>query len=499
VTQFYPLGTLRRQTGRALAGVAALLVALLPIQAEAQSLIRDAEIERTLRSYSEPIFAAAGLAPKDVSIYIVNDPQINAFVAEGQNLFMNTGTIVRMERPRELIGIIAHETGHMAGGHLVRAADAYSKATVPLILGTLLGVAAMAAGGGEAGIGILTGGQNIAERSILAYSREQEAKADQAAVTFLDKTHQSARGLLETFTLFRNDEILTADKIDPFLQNHPLSEERIAALEDRVEKSPYKDAPETPEQIRTFKMMQAKLYGFLMPLQQVLRKYPGTDKSTPARYARAIAYYRIPQLDRAFAELDPLIEASPDNPYFHELKGQILLENGRAVEAVPEHQASVRLMPGEPLFKLNLGQAMVATEDPKYAQGAIDILNDAVRQDPDNTFAWDQLAKAYGELGKIPMAEYATAEKFARAGANAEAVLHAQRALCGLPKGSTVQRRAQDIVETTRAQQELEDRRGRSFDDGGEGSGGSKRKGPRCEDYGDTSGGGSHHSAMRGG
>jgi predicted Zn-dependent protease len=488
---------LRRQTARACAVLAGVLIAILPIQAQAQSLIRDAEIERTLRSYAEPIFAAAGLAPKDVSIYIVNDPQINAFVAEGQNLFMNTGTLLRLERPRELIGIIAHETGHMAGGHLVRAADAYSKATVPLIVGTLLGVAAMAAGAGDAGAGILMSGESMAERSILAYSREQEAKADQAAITFLDKTHQSGRGLLETFTLFRNDEILSAYKIDPFLQNHPLSEERIAALEDRVEKSPYKDVDETPVQKKTFALMQAKLYGFLMPLQQVLRKYPGTDKTTPARYARAIAYYRIPQLDRAFEELDPLIAGDPNNPYFHELKGQILLENGRAVEAVPEHQASVRLMPSEPLFKLNLGQAMVATEDPKYAAPAIDILSAATRQDPDNTFAWDQLAKAYGELGQIPMAEYATAEKFARGGALGEAVMHARRALCGLPKGSPTARAAQDIVDTTKAQEDLENRHGRSLDEQTEG-GSARQKGPRCEDYGDTSGAGGHH-AVRGG
>jgi predicted Zn-dependent protease len=496
VTQFYPQTRLGRQGMRLLGVLAGCIAALVPLEARAQSLIRDAEIERDLHSYADPIFEAAGLSPKEITIYLVNDPEINAFVAEGQNLFMNTGTIMRVERPRQLIGIMAHETGHIAGGHLVRAADAYSKATVPLILGTLLGIAAMAAGGGEAGAGILMGGQSIAERSVLAYSREQEAKADQAAITFLDRTHQSGRGLLETFELFRNDEILTSQKIDPFLQNHPLSDERIAALEDRVEKSPYKDVDETPEQKRSFAMMQAKLKGFLLPLDQVLRKYPGTDKSTPARYARAIAYYRVPRLDSAFAELDPLIAQDPRNPYFHELKGQILLENGRPAEAIPEHQASVNLMPGEPLFKLNLGQAMVATEDPKYAKPAIDILSAAVHQDPDNTFAWDQLAKAYGELDQVPMAEYATAEKFARAGANEDAMRHARRALCGLPKGSPAARRAQDIVETTLAQTEDEGRHRRASDQQGETGGG--RKGPRCEDYGgsDSVGGA---RAVRGG
>lgn len=454
VLRYRVLERLRQLAQRFALLIGALAVSAIP-GAQAQSLIRDAEIERTLRSYSEPIFAAAGLAPKDVSIYIVNDPQINAFVAEGQNLFMNTGTIIRVERARMLIGIIAHETGHMAGGHLVRAADAAEKATVPLILGTLLGVAAIAAGAGEAGAGILAGGQSLAERSFLAYSREQEAKADQAAVTYLDKTHQSARGLLETFDIFRNDEILSAHKIDPFLQNHPLSDERIAALDDRVAKSPYKDVEETADQKRSFARMQAKLYGFINRLDLVLRKYPVSDKSVPGRYARAIAYYRVQQIDGAFGELDPLIAAEPENPYFRELKGQILFENQRVAEAIPEHRRSVELMPSEPLFKVNLGQAMVATENPKDARLAIGVLNQALRQDPDNTFAWDQLARAYGGIDDIGMAELATAEKFYRAGGELEALPHAVRAFCTIPSGLPASRRAQDIIETTKAQAEL--------------------------------------------
>ena len=496
----YPLAALLRQTALRTALFAGALASLAwPAAAQAQSMIRDAEIERTLRSYSEPIFAAAGLNPKDVSIYIVNDDQINAFVAEGQNLFMNTGTIMKVDRARELIGIIAHETGHMAGGHLVRSADAYEKATVPLIIGTLLGIAAMAAGGGEAGAGILMGGQSIAERSLLAYSREQEAKADQAAVTFLDKTHQSARGLLETFAIFRNDEILSARKPDPFLQNHPLSDERIAALEDRVEKSPYKDVEETPEQKKSFSRMQAKLYGFINRLDLVVRKYPLTDKSTSARYARAIAYYRVQQLDRAFGELDPLIEAEPDNPYFHELKGQILLENQHIAESIPEHRRSVELLPSEPLFKVNLGQALVATENPKDGKAAVDILEQALRQDPDNTFAWDQLAKAYATVDQIGMAELATAEKFYRAGGEVEALPHAMRAMCSLDKNTPAGRRAQDIVETTQAQAELAGDRAKRMVQGMTREGSSAQRAARCQGYGDLGGGGgaAHGSARR--
>lgn len=478
---FYPLAALLRQTALRFALFAgALASAAWPAQAHAQSLIRDAEIERTLRAYSEPIFAAAGLAPKDVAIYIVNDPQFNAFVAGGQNMFMNTGTIMRAKRPRELIGIIAHETGHISGGHLVRSAEAYEKATVPLIIGTLLGIAAMASGAGDAGAGILAGGQNIAQRSILAYSREQEAKADQAAVDFLDATEQSSRGLLDTFAMFRNEEILSARAPNPFLQSHPLSDERIGALDARVEKSPYKDTEETAEQKKTFKRMQAKLEGFISRLDLVQRRYPLTDKSVPARYARAIAYYRVQQLDRAFGELEPLIAEEPDNPYFHELKGQILLENQRVAEAIPEHRRSAELLPDEPLFKVNLGQALVATEDPRNAKPAIDTLERALRQDADNTFAWDQLAKAYALANNIPMAELATAEKYYRVGAMLEALPHALRAQCGLEKGTPAARRAQDIVVTTRAQAELAGKKSERIVDGITGEGQGARKGPRC-------------------
>jgi predicted Zn-dependent protease len=429
----------------------------------------------------------------------VNDPQINAFVAEGQNLFMNTGTIMQLDRPRELIGIIAHETGHMAGGHLVRSAEAYNQAIVPMILGTLLGVGAMAAGAGDAGASILLGGQSMAERSLLAYSREQEAKADQAAVTFLDKTHQSARGLLETFEIFRNDEILSARKIDPFLQNHPLSDERIAALEDRVEKSPYKDADETPEQKKTFERMQAKLYGFMMRLDLVQRKYPISNKSIAARYARAIAYYRVQQLDKAFAELDPLIAAEPDNPYFHELKGQSLLENQRIADAIPEHRRSAELMPSEPLFKVNWGQALVATEDPRDGKLAVDVLEQAIRQDPDNTFAWDQLAKAYAVTNQIGMAELATAEKFYRAGGQVEALPHAMRAMCSLNKNTPAGRRAQDIVETTRAQAELAGKRAERMVDGMTREPPSGQRNTRCQGFGDLDGGAGADRRARGG
>lgn len=419
-------------------------------RAQQISLIRDAEIEHTLRSYVDPIFKAAGLDPAGISIYLVNDRNINAFVAEGQNLFVNTGTILQLDRPRELIGILAHETGHIAGGHLVRSAGAMSSATVPIIVGTLLGIAAAASGAPDAGVGILMGGQQIAERSLYAFTRGQESSADQAAVTFLDATHQSARGLLDTFQLFAGQEVLSAEHMDPYVMTHPLSRERMAALENRIAQSPYSNKEETPEQKRSYARMRAKLYGFTLPLDQVLRRYPETDNSIDARYARAIAYYRIPDLKHAVALVDSLIADEPSNPYFHELKGQMLFENGRATDAVPEYARTVQLMPNESLFSTSYGQALLGTERPGDVKPAIAALERALRDDPTNSFAWHQLAIGYARDDRVAMAQLATAERLALGQNIMEAAQHAGIAACGLEKGSPSWQRAMDIVEAAR-------------------------------------------------
>lgn len=445
----------------AIAVVAAFLVALVAAPARAQSLIRDAEIERTLRDYADPVFVAAGLSPASVKIYLLNQKGINAFVAGGQNIFINTGTILELDRPGELIGIIAHETGHISGGHLARSADAMAAATIPMVVGTLLGIAAMAAGNPDAGMGIMLGGQQIAERTLLAYSRDQESAADQAAINFLNATGQSSQGLLDTFNRFRGQEVLSDRAQDPFVRTHPLSSDRLAALEQRVSKSPFADKPESAQQIRAYGRIRAKLIGFIERQDIVLRKYPLTDKSIEARYARAIAYYRIPDLGKAFAEVDAIIAEEPENPYFHELKGQILFENGRAADAVPEHAAAVKLAPNEPLLKLNLGQAMIATEDPSLNPAALQTLESALRVDPDNPFAWHQLAIAYARDGRIGMAEYATAERYSRSATPGDAIVHAQRALCELDPASPAYRRAQDIVITVVKQMEKEGRNGK--------------------------------------
>ena len=426
-------------------------------QGRGLALIRDAEIEHTIRLFATPAFQAAGLDLGSVQIHIVNDSSINAFVAAGQNVFINTGLIIRTENPNQLIGVIAHETGHIAGGHLARGEEAMRTAFYESILSMVLGAAAIVAGGGNAGSAIFAGGQQVAQRSFLQFSRTQESQADQAGVTFLTQSGQSGKGLLEFLQILQGQEALLSDRQDPYVLTHPLSRERIEALRNRVEQSPFFNRASPPEYVEMHKRMRAKLIGFLQPLGQVLRQYPETDQSLPARYARAIAYYRVPEFNKAIAELDSLLKDRPDDPYFLELKGQILLENGHVAESVPVYEASVKAAPNEPLIRYALGQAQLSTEDAALTKTAIANLEQAVREDPDNPGAWYQLSVGYGRENNLGMAHLASAERAMLIGRPLDAKQQAERALSRLPVGSPAALRADDIVAT--ASRRLKDQR----------------------------------------
>lgn len=413
----------------------------------AQSGIRDTEIERIIRGYADPVLEAAGIPPKSVDIYLLNDPSINAFVTRGSDMYIHTGLLVQADRPAQVIGVIAHETGHIAGGHVARMGDAFAAAAMPMLITMGLGLIAMAAGSPDVGMALLTSGQHIAERTILRHSRIQESAADQAAVTYLTRTGQSARGLLEITEKFRHMEILSAQKQNPYVRTHPLSSDRIASLTERTKNSPYADILESKEQVFEFEMMKAKLYGFLNRPELTFYRYPASDTSMPARYARAVAYYRIPEVDKALAEIDSLIADQPNNPYFQELKGQIFFETGRAAEAIPYHNKSVELLPDAPLLRINLAQAMIATEDSGLNAAAIRHLETAILSEQENSFAWHQLAVAYARQGKIGKADLATAERHFNNRQMGPAVAFAKRARINVVKGSTHWQRAMDIIE----------------------------------------------------
>ncbi|HVU21126.1 MAG TPA: M48 family metalloprotease [Rhizomicrobium sp.] len=414
-----------------------------PACAQGISLLQDTETERTLRSYEDPILVVAGLDPQAVKMYIVNDPSINAFVAEGQNIFVNSGLFIQLKTPNELIGVLAHETGHIAGGHLIRDSAAIQKAMIPMLLSTVAGIAAIVAGAGEAGMAIMGLGQTAAQAQFNAFSRPQEATADQMGQRYLRETHQSGEGMVRIFERMADESARV--RPDALATDHPADRERVAALQEIADSSPYANVTDTPEAQHQFDMIKAKMIGYLSPVSQVLIAYPPKNLSKPARYARAMAYMRQPNLKMALSEINSLIAEEPNNPYFHEMLGQIYVEMSQPEKGIGPYQKSVDIIPDAPELRVALAAAQLATEKKSLAQPAIDNLKVALQLNSQDTFAWFEAAQAYSVLGNQPMADLATAERFFNAG-DGRALVFAQRAEKGLTPGSSDWQRANDIV-----------------------------------------------------
>jgi predicted Zn-dependent protease len=428
-----------------LALAANLALARHAVADDSPDIIRDAEIENNIRIWATPIFTAAGLDPQAVHIYIINDPTLNSFVAGGQNLFMNTGTLLRADRPNEIIGIMAHETGHIAGGHLARFQEEMHDATIKAIIAMAVGAVAGAVGHSPDAMGAgMAAGEGVGLRSYLSFSVAQEASADQAAMKFLDATHQSAQGLLDFFMILEQEEFLSAQRQDPYLRTHPLTSQRIEYIRLHVAQSPWSKVPDPPQWAANFNIIKAKLGAFLNAPGDTLAQYKADDTSVPARYARAIAYYRIPQLKDALAIIDGLIHDYPDNPYFDELKGQMLFENGHVDEAVAPYEKAVELKPNTPLLRIEAAQVELETNNPALLPKALSKLADAVHFENDNPDAWHFLAIAYGRSNNLGMAALALAEEGMANGNYKTAGEQADRAMKTLPPGPNRQR-AQDI------------------------------------------------------
>jgi predicted Zn-dependent protease len=402
-----------------------------------------------LRSYEAPIAKAAGLDPAAVKLYLVGDTGVNAFVAEGQNLFVLSGIILYVKSPNELIGVMAHETGHIKAGHLSRDTEAMNHAMVPMLLSLILAVAVTIAGGGAAASGIMQAGQAIAEDQFNAFSRTQEATADQIALKLLNATHQSPMGIYNTFVRFAAEEAMGAHKIDPYAVDHPVGQERLAYLQAGVDASPYRDIKDPPQITHTFEMVQAKLAGFVLPVQEALNRYPVTDTNEPARYARAMIYLRKPNLTGALDEINSLIKDEPNNPYFYEVLGQIYLSMAKPNLAIPAYQKSVDLRPNAPQLRLGLATAELATDDAALADAALKNLKAASLVENDDVFTWYETAQAYSNLHNEPMANLATAEAYYAAGTTKQAGIFAVRAQRGLQQGTADWERAGDIIGAT--------------------------------------------------
>ncbi|MBT5186525.1 MAG: M48 family metallopeptidase [Kordiimonadaceae bacterium] len=420
-------------------------------QGRGLSLIRDAEIEQIIRDITEPIFEAAELDKDAVKTYLLNDNTINAFVMGGQNVFINSGLLLEAEKVNQVMGVIAHETGHITGGHLSRMDAGMSQMMSYSLLGVLLGIGAMAAGSADAGMALMMGGQHVGYRSLLKFTRTQESSADQAAITFLEKAGISGKGLLEFFEILGDQELVPERYQDPYASTHPMNSIRITRLQDQVAASQFVDRPTDPVLEEKFKLLQAKLFGYLKAFHATMVKYPKKDKSSIARYARTFAYQKDHKTEEALLEINSLIEESPDNPFYYETKAQILYEDGRVIESLEPYKNAVNNLPNSALLRMSYAQAMISSDDDQYLEEAIENLEISLRIDPINSFGWKQASIAYHRSNNAALTHYSTAQHFLMSGDLRGAMVNAQKAAQLLPKNTPRWIKAQDILVTTQS------------------------------------------------
>ena len=442
---------------RLLALLAALSLCIQP--AAAQSVLRDAETEALFRDASAPIFKAAGFNPNAIDLVLLNDGSINAFVAGGQAIYIHSGLISAADNVNELQGVIAHELGHITGGHIIRYNEGLKPATGITVLSLLLGGLAAAAGSPDAALGVFMAGQQAALGKFLAFSRAQESSADAAGAKFLSDAGISGRGSIEFFKKLQNQEFrygynASKNPDAEFYSTHPMTSDRLTTLQDVYEKDPAWNTPPPAELQARFQRVKAKLNGYLAEPQDTLRAYPDYMTDIPARYARAYAFHKEAYVDKALAETRALIASDPDNPYFLELEGQILLESGRPADALSPLRKATQLTGNEPLIATTFGHALIATEDKDNFAEAEKVLKTSASRDRDNPFTWYQLGVVYEAKGDIPRARLASAEQQLMNMQLAEAVRSAEAAEAALPKGTPDWLRAQDIAMSARAMME---------------------------------------------
>jgi predicted Zn-dependent protease len=438
----------------ALVTAGALVGTSLPAQAQkGPPIIRDAEIEQLLKEYTQPILRVAGLTQQNIQVVIINDRSFNAFVADGRRIFVNGGALLEAETPNQIIGVLAHETGHIAGGHLARLREQLAAASTQSIIAMILGVGAMVAGGrsgnsglSQGGMAALSGPGAAIQNSLFAYLRAQEDQADRAAVKFLTASGQSAKGMYETFKRLADQMLYQTQYLNKYMQSHPLPSERVGALEGLAKASPYWNTKDSPALQARHDLVRAKLFGFIERPDAVARRYPPGDGSLAARYARAISAVRFADPRAAQAQIDALIHAHPQNPYFHELKGQMLLEAGRPAEAIAPLRQAVQLAPNPALIQIMLGQALVASQDRAHLDEAVSILQAALTREPEFSEGYGQLAMAYGRKNDLARADLASAQAAFMRGDIKTAREIAARAKTRFPVGSPGWVKADDIA-----------------------------------------------------
>ncbi|WP_421728686.1 M48 family metalloprotease [Brevundimonas sp.] len=440
------MNTLARVVSRLVASTTAAAFALAVAgPASAQGAIRDTEIEGIIREWTDPVLVTMGLDPAQVEILLINDDSLNAFATRGRIMGVNTGLILQTKNPNELLGVLAHEAGHIKNRHTLRD-GAQNAGKQPFFMTMALGALAIAAGQPGAGAALLGSGQYFGTLGALRYMQSQEGEADLTGARALEAAGESGRGLVTFFENFRSQEVFSDARRYPYFRSHPLSGQRIEALRRPVEAAAHYNHQDSPERMAEHALILAKIHAFMDPPNQTLRDFPASATDYPSRYARAIGYYRDGQTERAIAGVDALLAEKPEDPYLWELKGQILFEEGRPGDAIDSHARAVALMPEAPLLRINLAHALIETNDPANLDRAIIELKTAVAREGDNTLAWRLLSQAFAAQGKEGEARLASAELYFAAGDDRQATQFALRARNMLDRNTIEWRRAVDIV-----------------------------------------------------
>jgi predicted Zn-dependent protease len=441
-------------TMRIISAAVVFWMALQPTALSARpAVIRDAEIENIIRGYATPLLQAAGIAPGDARLILVRDNQINAFVAGGMNIFIYTGLLRSVDSPDEIRGVLAHEIGHIAGGHIARLGAELEQASTQALLSTILGVAvAVAAGRADAGAAVIAGGSGSAQRGLLAHTRAQESAADQAAFRYLEASGLSAAGMVAMLDRLAGQELVSDTYQDPYVRTHPLSRDRVRSARAFVARVRSPGRTATPAELATYDRIKAKLAGFIDSPQRTLDRYAANDPGVPAQYARAIAQYRRGDLVAALRGIDGLIQQAPNDPYFHELKGQMLYENGRVQESALAYEAAIALLPSDPALMGPAAKAMMEAGGAERTARTIQMLERVTLLEPRNPGAWRQLGIGYGKMDRIGDASVALAEANMLTGRRADAGLQARRAQHHLKEGTPGWLKAEDILRTIEQQ-----------------------------------------------
>ena len=416
------------------------------LSAERITIIRDTEIENTIRAYTAPLFTAAGLDAAFVRIHLIKDRRLNAFVAGGQQIFLHTGLLRRAENAGQVIGVLSHEIGHIAGGHLARLDDRLKNASAQSIVALVLAIpAAVVTGNTQVAAAVLSGGTALVHNSLLQYTRTMESSADQAAMSYLDRSQLSAQGMLEFLELLMKQDALYSSGSNPYLSTHPITRERVDFVRNHLKYSKYSGKPLPTLLNNMHRRMRGKLNGFIDPPEHTLVAYSADNLDIEAKYARAIALMRQNDVDKALEIVDGLLAQSSKDPFFLELKGDILRNAGRVREAIAPYQAAVSIAPWAALIRINLAQMQLELNDDDLTDDALDNINGALRYEPDLAQAWHLAAVVHGRRQDLGNLALALAEHSILQGRKSDTRRHVKQAIKFFSEGTPGWQRAQDI------------------------------------------------------